>query len=169
MNEQTNFVIELIRKYQTKSVLNVGYRHDSDDTVENFCRLHKINFDIIEIYSENCMNIRKERNLFCYEWDITNIKNLQCPNYDIILWLHGPEHISWDAFLDCRSDIENKANYAVLYQAPIGMYEQGALYGNPYETHVSTLYPEMFENIGYDVFLHNKNGEFTFSAIKKKL
>jgi hypothetical protein len=168
MNEQTKFALDLIKNTQAKSVLNIGYRHDSDDLIQKYCNNNNIEFVVLEIFAQNCENILNIRKLPCIHGDVRNIKNMQIPNFDVIQWLHGPEHIYWDEFLTCRLDIEAKANKAVLYQAPIGEYPQDAMYNNIYEKHLTTLLPRMFEELDYEMFLHDKNGESTFSALRTK-
>lgn len=168
MNEQTKFALDLIQNSNARSVLNIGYRHDSDDNIEKYCRNNNIDFVILEAFEPNCVEIRNHRRLRCINADIRDIKTVLAENFDIIQWLHGPEHLLWEDFLKCRHDIESKASKLVLYQAPIGIYPQEALYDNIYERHLTTLYPNMFAELGYKIVLHDKNGEFTFSAISKK-
>jgi len=54
MNNQTKFVIDQISKSQSKSVLNIGYRYDSDRTIQKFCEQNKIEWNVLEIWKENC-------------------------------------------------------------------------------------------------------------------
>lgn len=166
MNEQTKFIIEKIKNNNIKSILNIGFRNDSDKTIMNYCLDNHKSWTILEAWSPNCETMKKE-GLCVINDDVRNIKNLN-HKYDAILWLHGPEHISWDEFLTCKNDIELKANKLVIYQAPIGEYPQDELYGNPYEKHVETLFSSMFSELGYQTIDHNKNGEKTFSAFLEK-
>lgn len=39
----------------------------------------------------------------------------------------------------------------VVLGCPYGVYKQGAEYGNPYEEHLSYLYPEFLQGLGYNV------------------
>ena len=167
MNNQTKFVYDrIIKNDKIKSILNIGFRHDSDLTLLNHAYAENKKWKVIEIYKPNVDNmIKLGINATCM--DVLNIDQLE-ETYDAIIWLHGPEHITWDQFLDVRKKIEAKSNHITIYQAPIGEYPQDELYGNVYEKHVSVLYPEQFEELGYEIFDHTPEGEKTFSAWTEK-
>ena len=163
MNKQTNFVYnKLLNNKNIKSVLNIGYRNDSDPTIKNACQNAGISFTVLEVFPENC-RIMRANGMDVIEMNVLNIRSLE-RKFDAVIWLHGPEHITWEEFMMCRKDIESKANELIIYQAPMGEYPQGELYNNPFEKHVSTLYPEMFEELGYNVEHYSDFGEPTFSA-----
>lgn len=168
MNGQTKFVLDNLLKNNIKEVLNIGYRHDSDKTVQNILESSGIQFSVLEVYGPNCDHMRA--NNTCKEIfniDVREIEKME-KSFDAIIWLHGPEHIYWNEFLEVRKKIESKANKLVIYQAPIGEYPQDEIYGNPYERHVEALLPSMFEELEYEVHSHDKNGECTFSAVLRK-
>ena len=171
LNGQTKFVIDkVINRDDVKTVLNIGYKYNSDLTIENKCKSLGKTFTVLEVFSFNCEELRA-RDYDIIEMDVRDIKNLD-RTFDAIIWLHGPEHVTWEQFLNIRKDIESKANKIVMYQAPIGHCPQGAEYGNEYEIHLSTLTGEMFKELGYNVLnnLHAENPEYalpsewTFSA-----
>jgi len=169
MNKQTEFVIKKLSNANIKSVLNIGYRFDSDTTVQKFLESNGKEFYVLEAWKENCDQLIAKKickKIYC--GDCREIDEIN-RNFDAIIWLHGPEHIKWDEFLTTRTKIEAKADKLVIYQAPIGSYPQGAIYNNPFECHVETLYPNMFSELGYDISLHNTGGEFTFSAYLEKV
>lgn len=164
MNNQTKFVIDQISKSQSKSVLNIGYRYDSDRTIQKFCEQNEIEWNVLEIWKENCDFLIK--NKICsnvYNEDVKNIKSIN-KKFDCIIWLHGPEHIKFADFLSIREDIESSANKLVIYQAPEGYYYQDDLYNNPFEQHVETLNEKMFSDLNYKTNNFCKFGEPTFSA-----
>ena len=164
MNNQTRFVLSKIIQTNSKSVLNIGYRHDSDQTIQKFCEINNVDWHVLEIWKENCDFLVK--NNICsniYNEDVKNIKKIN-QQFDCIIWLHGPEHIPFNDFLNIRSDIENCANKIVIYQAPEGYYYQDELYNNPYEKHVQTLNEKMFSDLGYKTNNFCSLGESTFSA-----
>jgi len=168
MNEQTNFVIEKLNNPHIKTILNIGYRYDSDTTIQQFAESNEKKFYVLEAWKENCDQLI-EKNVCkrIYNGDVRNIENLD-KKFDAIIWLHGPEHILWEDFLTVKAKIENMANHLVVYQAPIDEFPQGELYNNPYEKHVQVLNAPMFDNLGYKTILHNQNGEHTFSAYIEK-
>lgn len=179
MNGQTKFVIDKIQQHNIKRVLNIGFRDGSDLTVRNFIKSLGGEFHVLEVWKPNCDVLTKNGvvdKVICE--DVRNINNSIKENeYDAVFWLHGPEHITWDDFLNCKERIDSIATKLVIYQAPIGEHPQDELYGNPFEKHVTSLEPEMFLSLGYDIILHNGSGvgsyafvptECTFSAILKK-
>lgn len=166
MNTQTKFVLDKLDELGAKSVLNIGFRSDSDLTIMNHVLSKGGTFSIIDAWQPNCNELQARfptTEIFC--GDARHIKNAVNKKYDAVIWLHGPEHIYWQEFLDCRNEIESIATKLVMYQAPIGEWPQDAIYGNPYEVHVQTLRPEMFEELGYLVV---SNLESTFAAYLKK-
>lgn len=164
MNKQTQFVINKISETNSKSVLNIGYRYDSDRTIQKFCESNNIEWNVLEIWEENCKFLKKHnvcQNI--YNEDVKNIKNIN-KKVDAIIWLHGPEHINFSDFLNIRNDIENRANKLVIYQAPEGYYHQDELYNNPFEKHVETLNQKMFSDLNYNTNNFCQYDEPTFSA-----
>jgi hypothetical protein len=168
-NEQTKFVAEkLLGDLGIKSVLNIGYRYDSDHTIRNLLLSNDKTFSVLEAYKPNCDSIYSNKvSNDIHVMDVRNIETLP-KKYDAIIWLHGPEHILWEEFIDLRHKIEAKANKLVIYQAPIGECPQEEIYNNPFERHVATLNADMFANLGYKTVNHDKNGEWTFSAYLEK-
>lgn len=176
INGQTKFVKDALLEADVKSVLNIGFRYDSDLTVRDAVRANGATFSVLEAYGPNCSEMRAKGTADeVFEMDVRNIKDLK-RTYDAIIWLHGPEHIFWEEFLEIREEIEAKANKLVIYQAPIGYSPQGELYENPYEKHVQTLEPHMFEELGYEMVLHDGktlheydfvDGEWTFTAVHR--
>jgi hypothetical protein len=179
MNGQTKFILDKIKQFNIKKLLNIGFRYDSDCVIRDFIRSVGGEFHVLEIWEPNCdLMVTKRTADKVINGDARNISDLICENeYEAIIWLHGPEHISWGDFINCKNKIENCATKLVIYQAPIGPDEQGEMYNNPYELHVETLYPNMFKDLGYEVMLHDGSnidhynqcfGERTFSAFIEK-
>lgn len=164
MNNQTKFVINKILSSNSKSVLNIGYRYDSDRTIQTFCEINKIEWTVLEIWEENCKFLLA--NNICknvYNCDARNIKELN-KKFDTIIWLHGPEHVKWNDFLSFKDNIEDCANKLVIYQAPEGFYPQEDIYNNVYERHLETLNEKMFADLNYKTNNFCQFGEPTFSA-----
>ena len=59
MNKQTQFVINKISETNSKSVLNIGYRYDSDRTIQKFCESNNIEWNVLEIWEENCKFLKR--------------------------------------------------------------------------------------------------------------
>lgn len=162
MLEQIKFAIQKLYETDSKSLLVIGMRHDSLMDIPNYMKSKGAAFSVLEVWEPNVNDLRQSN--FADEvflGDARKISEVIDKKYDAVFWLHGPEHIHWDEFLECRDDIESIATKLVMYQAPIGHYPQGHLHNNPYEEHVSTLTPDMFEELGYNV---QSNLENTFAA-----
>ena len=165
MNKQTEFVLSKIKSEKPKRLLNIGFRHDSDQTILNYCNENAISFDVIEIYKPNCEFLKNNRKIAnIYNLDVANILTLNI-KWEMIIWLHGPEHITFDKFKEIAPRIESCAPI-VIYQAPEGEYPQGDIYGNIYERHVASLTEKMFKELGYNTNNFLKYGEPAFSARK---
>lgn len=165
MLEQIDFVLFKLWN-GIGSVLTIGLRPDSDQSIFRFCYSHDINFSVLEVWKPNC-DFFSRLDIFdkIYCEDCRNIDKIS-ESFDAILWLHGPEHIPWEEFLTTRTKIEDKANKLVIYQMPFGSFPQDALYGNPYERHVQTLMPDMFSKLGYSVII---DGDSCFTAFIEKV
>lgn len=165
MNKQTQFVHDLIiNNPDINTILNVGYRYDSDQTILQVCVNNNKIFNVLEIYTPNCEFLKNNSNIKeIYNINVKDIKSLN-KKFDAIIWLHGPEHVQWEDFLVFRKDIEDCANHLVIYQAPEGVYPQEDLYDNVYERHVQTLNEQMFKDLGYKTNNFIEFGEPTFSA-----
>jgi hypothetical protein len=165
MNKQTQFVHDLIiNNPKINTILNIGYRYDSDQTILNACIANNKAFEVMEIYKPNCDVLKNNLKIKeIYNMDVKEIKSL-AKKFDAIIWLHGPEHVKWEDFLNFRKDIEDAANHLVIYQAPEGFYPQEDIYGNIYEKHVQTLSQKMFKDLGYETNNFIEFGERTFSA-----
>jgi len=162
MLEQIKFAIQKLDETDSKSLLVIGMRHDSLMDIPNHMKSKGGVCSVLEIWEPNVDNLRQRKiGDEVFLGDARKINEVIDKKYDAVFWLHGPEHIHWNEFLECREDIEAVANKLVMYQAPIGEYPQGHLHNNPYEEHVSTLTPNMFEELGYHV---QSNLERTFAA-----
>ena len=107
MNGQTRFVIEKLRKWEPRTVLNVGFRRNSRlDIKEARAEIGAL-FAVLEVFALNCTEILAadpKALVFCM--DVRDITCARVPLVDVILWLHGPEHIPWEDFLICRQPFE---------------------------------------------------------------
>lgn len=75
-----------------------------------------------------------------------DIRNAVCylKKHDVVMWWHGPEHVSAHDLAWLISTLECLANRHIIFAYPYGEYKQGAHGGNPYEAHLSILYPSSF-------------------------
>jgi hypothetical protein len=88
--------------------------------------------------------------------DISFLLNMGIPiddhgdAFDLIVWWHGPEHCD---FYDTLCILRILPEYATYFwtACPWGYSPQKAVYGNEYEEHRSSLYPEDFLRLGFNV------------------
>lgn len=82
--------------------------------------------------------------------DVREVDQLELPyeHYDVAFWWHGPSHIPEEDLAPTLEKLEALADLVVL-GSPWGRYDQPPVDGNPHQAHASSLYPEMFEAVGY--------------------
>jgi len=73
-----------------------------------------------------------------YEGSVSDIKNIISKNFDVILWVQGPEHIPYKDMLSTFEDMFKKSNRGIVCTCPWGSYYdyQGVLNNNPSEQHI---------------------------------
>lgn len=149
-----------------ESFLNIGFRDWHDHRSHwwiDICKLNSIDWNIMEIFP---LNVHNSIAKGCPKENI-NIGNIldteTYNNYDAIMFWHGPEHIRKDIFFKALPNIESKANKLIIFGMPLGEEKQGAVYGNPYEEHIASYFPEEFKRFGYNtkVVEDRKPGHFT--------
>lgn len=79
--------------------------------------------------------------------------------FDYVFYWHGPEHLKLDDIAETLTMLEGMCNRLIALACPYGVYLQGEHQGNTYETHQSTLYPEFFLGLGYEVRTDGKPDE----------
>ena len=112
---------------------------------------HKI--VLLERFYKNCQYFRHDKSL---EWivygDVKDIWDYQIPiPIDVCIWWHGPEHVRSGEFADTIMNLEIITKSLVVLASPWGNCPQGDMYGNPFERHLSTLYPRDYERLDYQV------------------
>ena len=69
--------------------------------------------------------------------------------FDVVFYWHGPEHLRREDLEDTLFGLERITNRAGVLGSPWGKYPQGAVNGNPFETHASALTPADYQQYGY--------------------
>ena len=107
--------------------------------------------DLLEIWPENCEGfVDDPRVRHVMIGDVRDMPHLPEERYDWVVWWHGPEHIKQDELGPVTKQLGAISEH-VLLGCPWGKWEQGELYGNPHEKHVSTWQPKDFEELGFTV------------------
>ena len=107
------------------------------------------NMDAVEVFAPHMAELANYRKAF-----LADIRTFEYAYYDLIIFGDVIEHLTPDearAVLEYARPRCRDLIIAVPYQ-----YEQGAIYGNPYEVHIQDdLTPELFEERfpGFEVLL----------------
>jgi hypothetical protein len=87
--------------------------------------------------------------------DVKNIKQIFTENeFDVIVWSHGPEHVSFEDFELILSDLYYVARNFVLLIVPYGNHwdGQGSKSANPSETHLQkNIQKDTFNMFGFNI------------------
>lgn len=119
-------------------------------------QFHKAGYkiDVIEIWPKNVESLNRfnaEENAFnrIIKGDARILNLYVKRKYDIVMWYHGPEHVRKIYVRKTLRRLEQFATKLVIIGCPWGFYKQGATQKNFREIHVSALYLDIFESIGW--------------------
>jgi len=82
--------------------------------------------------------------------DVRKLDEYFVNKFDVVMWWHGPEHLQKDELSDALMKCYKTSNIMSVVACPWGVYKQGVVAGNPYERHLSYLYPEFFHELGWN-------------------
>lgn len=133
------------------SLLYVGARPDAHSWLPQLHEAGHI-ITVLEVWPENVKGLIEDTRIkVLIQGDIRQVDDLFGNAFDYIFWWHGPEHLSYDEIQPTLTKLESLTTKLVTVACPFGYYSQGPHKGNPYETHLTTLYPVNFEEWGYEV------------------
>lgn len=93
------------------------------------------------------------------EGDVSNPDHLgMLRRYDVIMYWHGPEHIPEDKIQQTLTRLFMKTLKILAISTPCGNHQRTQEH-NPYEEHLSTLYPALFEGLGFETDLVGECGQ----------
>lgn len=152
-------VVSLLRG--TRRVLYVGANRTGSN--QGLAELKKAGcrVTIVEIWPANVeycrMRLKVER---VVQGDVREIDSLELPHYryEVVVWRHGPEHVGRGEVAATLAKLE-AVGYAVVVSCPWGVRVQGVGNGNPYEEHLTSLYPVEFEGLGYEAVTVGTRGQ----------
>lgn len=126
---------------QCQDLLIVGWRSDSgywmfDEYISKLFDMKKSKIAVLDIFEPNLVNFNKydvikiTSNIKDFHPDTYNMKNVG------VIWEHGPEHVEKTEAINIINNMKNYANFIAI-ETPRLEYKQDAMYGNPYEEHIS--------------------------------
>jgi hypothetical protein len=138
------------------SVLYIGANQKRQHFVNLFEKVPYKKIVILEVFKDNYEFLKTKfgdrvPNPFnIINGDVKNIDKILENAFDIVFFWHGIEHLEQTEIESTLKKLEKMAKVVIL-GVPYGKYDQGPEYGNPFEEHLSTIYPPYLENLGYNV------------------
>jgi len=164
MSLQHNIVIGKLIDFAPRSVLNIGLRNTSNLDVYRWCETNRILFCTVEIHKPNSEFIRAEHLGFLQEGDVYEIAR-GLPQFDLVLWMHGPEHLTVQHLGETLNALEAAAQKAVIIQMPEVPETTPFLHGNPWERHLSHPPREYWVGRGYTYIADAAGAENTATYV----
>ena len=134
--------------FNNKKVLYIGasrLRFQFSEQLKKSCVI-----DVVEAFKDNANYLSSLGWLSnVFHCDILDFEPAN--KYEVILFWHCIEHLQQEKITPLLKKIENWATESIVIGCPFGFYEQGPVYGNDYETHLTHLYPEFFTDLGYTI------------------
>lgn len=131
-----------------KSILYIGINQIREEMLHLF-KERDYDITILEAWKPNVDALKsKYPNII---WgDIRDLEKIKLlPQFDIVIWWHGPEHVKKKELPKILICLRMKAHLYAIIACPWGIYEQDSAFGNPHEEHLSYLYPEFFKKLGW--------------------
>ena len=92
----------------------------------------------------------KQPNVHQVIWGkVEEIEKFTLEPFDVIFFWHGPEHLPQQQIEPTLKMLESISNHLVILGMPFGKYVQGPEYGNPFEVHLSYIYPSLLHKYDY--------------------
>jgi len=128
-----------------KSILYIGANVVRQETLDLF-RSEQIT--ILEVWPPNVADLL-ELGYKVIQGDVRELAKMDIGKFDVVIWWHGPEHVEKESLPSILKAIKKIARCVAVVACPWGKYKQSEVRGNPYERHLSCLYPKFFEKLGW--------------------
>ena len=144
---------ELFDGKSYQSVLYIGANKRRQHFLDWFERAGYSKIVVLEAFAENAEFLKAEANsrtpaLEVVHGDIRDKDAISGDAFDVTFFWHRIEHLQEDKIVPVLERLEEISKVVVL-GCPHGIYDQGPEYGNPYEEHLSAVYPQFLESLGY--------------------
>ena len=136
-----------------RTVLYVGANKRRQYFLDWFERAGYVQIVVLEAFEENAEFLKAEIDarmmaIEVVHGDVRDASKIP-GKFDVAFFWHGPEHLRKEEIKLTLKNLETASKVVVL-GCPHGVYRQGAEYGNPYEEHLSAIYPQLLEELGYE-------------------
>jgi len=149
--------------YDYDTLLYIGASPNRFELIDKFFYAG-YEIDVLEIFEPNVkalevMNRRWKIFKNIMLGDVREVEQILKHQYDVIVFWHGPEHLGLLDFKPTLRKLEDFALRLLICGCPWGDYPQGPVKGNEHEKHLSSLFPEDFQKLGYKTStLRNRPG-----------
>lgn len=137
---------------ENSNVYVVGWRPDSNMWPYDFFTEKKCNISLIEIFEDNAKQFPSKEydtNVICDSVEnFSSYVSKQGKKKNVLYWADGPEHLEMENSKKLLEEAK-KYFYLIIIQTPDGVYEQGEMYGNIHESHLSHWYDSDYEELGF--------------------
>lgn len=142
------------------TLLYIGARSDAHSWLDELSLSDNL-ISVLEIWPENVIGLIGHPAIVdLVQGDVRFASEIfNEAKFDYIFYWHGPEHLKLNDIEPTLAMLEGMCNRLIALACPYGVYLQGEHLGNEYETHQSTLYPEYFLSLGYEVKTDGKPDE----------
>jgi len=155
-------IIEFIIKWKPQTILDIGVgfgkfgllcREYMDVYDKKAYGKWYTRIDGIEVWPHSILSHHEQIYDNIYIGNCINVLPLIKIKYDVILMIDVLEHMRKKDGYKCVELIKDKCNRAI-FQVPIGDWPQGAIFGNPYEVHISSWQENELRSLGDIEFFH---------------
>ncbi len=154
---------ELFEGDSYRSVLYVGANKRRQHFLDWFERAGYTRIMVLEAFAENAEFLKREIDskmpaLEVVHGDVRDVGAISGDVFDVAFFWHGIEHLHREEIAPTLERLEAVSKVVVL-GCPHGAYEQGPEYGNRFEEHLSAVYPQFLEGLGYKTDVVGKADE----------
>jgi hypothetical protein len=154
-----------------RSLLYIGANVERMEMLDLFIE-KGYRIDILEAWPENLAGL--------VEWAVSNGVTIQHfiegdvrtfdreKAYDVVMWWHGPEHVTKEELPNVLHRLELAARHLVVLACPSGLSPQDEVYGNPFERHSATLYATDMRDFNYKINILGKTDKPNSNLISWK-
>jgi len=141
-----------------KTCLYIGAKPERIELVDMLYGMG-LDIDVLEVFEPNVKALKelnKKWKIFrdIFQGDVRDLPEPLLgkgtwPDYDVIIFWHGPEHLNKEEIPGVLKELETGARCFVILGCPWGDFPQDTTDGNIHEAHLCSLTPGFFENLGY--------------------